>query len=206
MTAEKSRVQKKRQEILEAAIDAFRTEGYDASSMDRIAEHANASKRTVYNHFKSKEALFQAVVDQLIEEMSASKHIVFNPDVSLETQLSAFARAKAAVAENARWLALIRVVLGVFVREPALARHTMQRASESDATLVQWLKSACAHNLLQIDDVERAANLFWALASGALFWPQILEGRLAQVKREQLIADIVQTFLARFRHPSRERL
>ena len=51
----------KRKTILDAAMAAFRDDGYESASMDRIAELAGASKRTVYNHFGSKEALFQAI-------------------------------------------------------------------------------------------------------------------------------------------------
>ena len=53
----------KRHEILDAAIREFQAVGYDNTSMDRIAESAGASKRTVYNHFASKELLFQAAFE-----------------------------------------------------------------------------------------------------------------------------------------------
>lgn len=49
---------RKRVAIIDAAIEEFLAAGYDATSMDRIAARANVSKRTVYNHFPSKEALF----------------------------------------------------------------------------------------------------------------------------------------------------
>ena len=52
----------KRETIISAAIQIFIEEGFDNASMDRIAERANASKRTVYNHFPSKEELFHAAI------------------------------------------------------------------------------------------------------------------------------------------------
>ena len=58
----------KRKSILEAAIKVFIEEGFDNSSMDRIAIVANASKRTVYNHFQSKDELFRLVVEQFNQE------------------------------------------------------------------------------------------------------------------------------------------
>ena len=70
-TQKKSRAAIKRDSILEAAIRAFRDVGYECTSMDRIAELAGASKRTVYNHFPSKEALFQAVVARLFDDAVA---------------------------------------------------------------------------------------------------------------------------------------
>lgn len=52
----------KRRAILREARTLFVQHGYDLVSMDIIATAAGVSKRTVYNHFKDKEALFEAVL------------------------------------------------------------------------------------------------------------------------------------------------
>lgn len=54
---------KKREEILEAALDVFARDGYAGSTIEEIAERASASTRTVYNHFVNKQGLFAAVVE-----------------------------------------------------------------------------------------------------------------------------------------------
>ncbi len=90
-----TRTSRKRAAILEAATAAFRDEGYETTSMDRIAELASVSKRTVYNHFGSKEALFQAVVDRLFDRAAALKRVPWNPELSLEEQLTAVREAAA---------------------------------------------------------------------------------------------------------------
>ena len=51
---------RKRAEILKAAVKLFRSRGFDTTSMDAVAKEAKVSKRTVYNHFPSKEALFDS--------------------------------------------------------------------------------------------------------------------------------------------------
>jgi TetR/AcrR family transcriptional regulator of autoinduction and epiphytic fitness len=56
---------RKREAIVRAAVEEFRASGYEATSMDRIAEVAGVSKRTVYNHFPSKEALFSMILEEL---------------------------------------------------------------------------------------------------------------------------------------------
>src|SRR6185312_14690775 len=48
--------------ILEAARALFLEVGYGATSVDAIARAAGVSKATLYGHFPSKEALFEAVV------------------------------------------------------------------------------------------------------------------------------------------------
>lgn len=194
-----SRVDLKRETILEAATTAFRDEGYECASMDRIAERAGASKRTVYNHFGSKEALFEAVVERLFEATEALKRVEWDPDRPLEAQLADFARAKTLIAEDQPSLCLARVVLGVFIKQPELIQGVLARAAEDEKALVVWLLKADEAGFLSVPDPERAADMFWAMASGALFWPQLLEGAIDPAARERLIEEVVQMFLARYR-------
>ncbi len=101
-----------------AATAAFRDEGYESTSMDRIAERAGASKRTVYNHFGSKEALFQAVVARLFEQSTELKGVVWDPERPLEHQLNDFVQAKTLLSEDTSARCLTRVVLGVYTKQP----------------------------------------------------------------------------------------
>lgn len=197
-----SRTSAKRETILDAATAAFRDEGYESASMDRIAELAGASKRTVYNHFGSKEALFQAVVARLFDEAVALKQVAWDPDRPLEDQLAEFARAKTLLSEDEASLSLTRVVLGVFIKQPELVQEVMSRAAEDESTLVTWLRQADKAGRLSVPDPELAANMFWAIAGGALFWPQLLEGPMDSNTRDVLTREVVQTFLARYRSAS----
>lgn len=53
--------------ILEASIDLFFSHGIKAVSMDEVAKSAGISKRTLYEHFDSKDALLIACIDTLIK-------------------------------------------------------------------------------------------------------------------------------------------
>ena len=53
----------RRQQILDAALRAFSRDGYDKTSMARIARDAGLTKGGVYFHFSSKEELFTATVE-----------------------------------------------------------------------------------------------------------------------------------------------
>ncbi|MBX6752463.1 MAG: TetR/AcrR family transcriptional regulator [Micromonosporaceae bacterium] len=59
----------RREEIMQAALDAFLDRGYLGTSVDEIAAAARASKRTVYSHFGDKEALFREVIRSTIAPM-----------------------------------------------------------------------------------------------------------------------------------------
>jgi TetR/AcrR family transcriptional regulator of autoinduction and epiphytic fitness len=198
MTKKAERGSQKRESILDAATIAFRDEGFEATSMDRISELAGASKRTVYNYFRNKEALFQEVLNRLMDRLVALKEIHWDPQRPLEDQLAAFAHAKAGMLDNPAWLDLLRVVLGVFIRSPELARQTMARGSRGEDRLQRWLRDAHAAGRLHVPDPELAAELFWAMASGALFWPQVFEGPMQPEQRERITRELVATFLCRF--------
>lgn len=67
MRADKARV---RERILQAASEAFQSQGYEVS-MDAIASAAEVSKQTLYNQFGSKEELFKAIVATRAETLRA---------------------------------------------------------------------------------------------------------------------------------------
>src|ERR1700753_1767298 len=59
-----------RERVLRAARDAFAESGYDVP-LDEIAARAGVGAGTVYRHFPSKEALFEAVITARIEDLVA---------------------------------------------------------------------------------------------------------------------------------------
>jgi TetR/AcrR family transcriptional repressor of mexJK operon len=61
------RAERKRVAIMQSAREAFLRDGFDVS-VDDIAAHAGVSKVTVYNHFGSKEGLFNAVVGEALDQ------------------------------------------------------------------------------------------------------------------------------------------
>jgi TetR/AcrR family transcriptional repressor of mexJK operon len=53
---------KTRGSVVAAATELFLSEGYSNTSLDRVASAAGVTKPTVYSHFKSKEGLLEAVI------------------------------------------------------------------------------------------------------------------------------------------------
>lgn len=50
--------------LIESAIDAFSTFGYQGTSIDKIAEQAGFSKGAFYAHFTSKEEIFLTILEE----------------------------------------------------------------------------------------------------------------------------------------------
>lgn len=54
-----------RDRILQAAMTVFRRHGFRRSSIEETAEAAGLTRQALYHHFKSKEALFRAVIERV---------------------------------------------------------------------------------------------------------------------------------------------
>ena len=167
--------------------------------MDYIAEQANASKRTVYNHFSGKDQLFQEVLSRFLDEVSQLKNIPYQPERSLYEQLSEFADAKIAIARNPVWLGVMKVTLGVLVSHPELARDTLAQCSGMENTLAGWLQAAHTDGRLRVEDAELAADVFNSMMAGAFYWPATIHGPMDKAKEARLKHEFLETFLARYR-------
>jgi len=64
---------KARDRILNAAMLVFRRHGFRRSSIEQAAEAAGLTRQALYHHFKSKEALFRAVIEQVHENAMAAE-------------------------------------------------------------------------------------------------------------------------------------
>ncbi len=189
----------KRKSILEAAIKVFVIEGYDIASMDRIADIAGASKRTVYNHFPSKEDLFQAVIDKFGQDMHLLKLIPYDAGRNLEDQLYEFADAELAVVNDPIWMGFIKVLLPVFIRSPELAQKAMTRHTTYENSMTAWMRAAALDGKLSIEDPALAARVFSAMLAGAFTWPAVYQGSLAMQSIPALKKELIETFLSRYR-------
>jgi AcrR family transcriptional regulator len=56
-------------QLLRVARELFTEPGYTKTSLDLVAERAGVTKGALYHHFKNKQELFQAVFEQLEQEL-----------------------------------------------------------------------------------------------------------------------------------------
>ena len=64
-----------RQEILDAALDLFSTQGYEATSISQIAEAVGIRKASLYSHFENKQAILDSLTQVILEQYE--KHSIF---------------------------------------------------------------------------------------------------------------------------------
>ena len=62
-------------EILEASLNLFSTQGFEATSISQIASAVGIRKASLYSHFENKQAILDELVREVLEQYA--KHSVF---------------------------------------------------------------------------------------------------------------------------------
>ncbi|MGO4261538.1 TetR/AcrR family transcriptional regulator [Lysobacter sp. TAB13] len=201
MTAPAPRLtDRKRAAILEAAVTEFRQAGYDATSMDRVAASAGVSKRTVYNHFPSKDALFAQILQQLLERAVASPELAYRPDRPLRPQLLELVQQKLQLLHDEDFIELVRVAIAAIIPSPERAQEMFARMGDKEEGLTVWIRAAAADGRLKTEDPRFASMLLQGMIKGFAFWPQITMGQpvLTPAQRDQVANTATDMFLAHF--------
>lgn len=190
----------KRRVILNASIESFLADGYQATRMDSIGNRAGVSYATLYKHFPSKEELFLATVDHVSGRIFERWKALLVPE-ELESGLQAIARNYHTVVSDPDLVAMLRVVIGQVHTLPAAGKRFLQdRAMFSDLT-DKWLRTRAQEGGLKIANVSQARAELIGMLSEAFLMPRLLMPDYSCSARvaSQRIASIVDTFLSRYR-------
>jgi AcrR family transcriptional regulator len=110
-------------EIVSAALDVFGDKGFAAARLDDIAAQAGVSKGALYLYFETKEALFRAVVHEMVAPNVAAIASVITtfPGSFAELLRMVLPRAAAALTQSGAGR-VIKMVVGEGTNFPELAR------------------------------------------------------------------------------------
>jgi len=114
--------------ILAIACEMFISDGYDAVTMEHVASAARISKSTLYSRYNSKEVLFTAVINDLIQQWSreaSQQNYMLTDDI--ERRLRHHARTIARSLRRPDVIAVQQIVMGLGARFPELARVLRDR-------------------------------------------------------------------------------
>ena len=192
--------------MVDAARTLFLRTGFAGTTMDEIAALAGLTKRTVYNNYPDKGALFiQIVVDvtafaEAFARGLREEFAVGTSTATLRATLDDLGRRLALGIVRPEVVALRRLLIGEARTFPALAREYFDRAP---GQVIEALASGFEHmervGLLRVPDARRAAAQFAYLVAGEPLDRAMLVGTIPP--REEVIAcarDGVETFLARY--------
>ncbi len=181
-----------RERILEAALAAFRDEGFDATTMRDIARAADMSLGAAYYYFGSKEEIVLAYYRRVFERRRARARKIFAEERDLR------ARIRALYHIHFDELRRDRKLLGALVR--SVADPDADVSVFSDATRETRNGSIdLFHEALSVDEVpedlrDLGALGLWTLDLGLMLY-YIWDSSPRQRKTRQLIDDTIDLLL-----------
>jgi len=185
----------RRQAILDAAREAFIDQGFARTTTADIAARAKVSKRTIYETFADRTALFGEVI-------RACQRLIIDlprPDDEalplLETLIRIFRLNVDDEAEQMR-----EAVLNLIVRESALLPELSDYLYEheiirSRTALIEWLNSESARGRISIDDPAVHAGMLMDIVFGALLPRRRLRSPSERAQRTQHIVQRLKIYL-----------
>ena len=143
MSSQETQAQDSRDEILKAAMHLFANRGFHETSMSEVAREARVSKALIFWHFKTKEELFLAVLNRLLEPYFID-----------------FAEEAAQLDERQQTLKLVELYL-VFVRDNASSvrfflAQLLREQKISDALGEQVMKLYSSFRAMLVELITRA--------------------------------------------------
>ena len=179
-------MERKRAAIVAAARQAFLENGYAEASMDRIAESAAVSVKTIYRHFENKDELFSAVMQAACRannSIPAERDDTASPALRFSWFEEAPKRGLAAAGRDylrhllsEEQLALYRVVTRDAHRFPELGRrYEKEVVATRNNIMAQYLTHWAPIENWRIRNPDRASGVFAALLREGLF-EEVLHG------------------------------
>ena len=198
---EKSRSELKHEAIISAAKRAFLEFGVQGTSMDKLAEMAEVSKRTVYNHFASKEQLVLQMLSELWTQAMVEVDVPYSAETSLEEQLKRFVEAEIDLVSGKEFLGLSKAAAGYYMFQPEKLQEAMAEFPTDSTALHRWLDQAMSDGRIRRADVNIAFDQLHSLVKGACYWPQILgfKSEITAAEKKQLAENSVAMFLDHYR-------
>jgi len=191
----------RREAILDAAAHVFMEEGFAAASMSAIAARVGGSKGTLYNYFKSKEALFAAYIQRHCAWQQEAMFALVTPDSEIGDALTHFGRGYLASVFSEFSLRNFRLVIAEAERAPEIGKSFYEAGPLSGVTrLAGHLERWAREGKLNLVDPIGAAHQFIGLCQNRLFKARLCSA-VPELSAEEIEAEVgaaVATFLSAF--------
>ncbi len=179
----------RREAIIAVAHASFLEHGYAATTMSGIAATVGGSKATLWNYFPSKEALFEAVLDNATETYRAQLSTLLDTSIDPESTIRCFCTSFLEKVTTPEALSLQRLAQGEAGRFPEMGSAFYERGPRTTQTLLAgFISSAMDRGLLRRDDPLRAARALTSLCMSGCH-QQLMLGRLTAPSSAMIIAD-----------------
>lgn len=191
------RTEKKRKDIIDAAIDEFREQGFLGAKTTSIAKKANVSSRTLYNHFESKEALFEAISQIMIERNWSMEPVAYDLNRDFVEQLKEALWRYVGVITDETAIGLNRMVISELIRDLDRSRQFFSETEAHDYPITRLISEAMEAGVIRKADPGFATSQLLALVKNFYFWPEFFLGESPTPK--EVLDDCIAMFLTHYK-------
>ncbi|MEW6437015.1 MAG: TetR/AcrR family transcriptional regulator [Pseudomonadota bacterium] len=150
--------------LLQKAGALFFAKGFEATSIDAIAQAAGVAKRFIYARYADKSELFVAAIARAIQDRAGPLYSFELPDEPAERGLVKFAHRIMDIALAPENLAVFRMILVEAPRFPSLATlDTDRNRHKGLGAIERVLRFYEKRGELVIDDADMQAELFFTI-------------------------------------------
>lgn len=142
-----------REELIVAAAQVFRRDGFHGASLDRISAEAGYTKGAVYSNFEGKDDLFFAVYDRQVARRFDQLKEAFDADGMRE----ATQRYMRLIDEDLAWSILLVEFTAYASRHPNLQAALAQRSRALTARVADHMGSSVSEDFEVVDRISLAA-------------------------------------------------
>ncbi|WP_409028540.1 TetR/AcrR family transcriptional regulator [Janthinobacterium sp. SUN098] len=155
------------QTIADAACELFVELGFQATTMDKVAQRAKISKLSIYRHFENKEALFSAAIAARCHQF-APQALFEGVDGSAEDQLMAVGSSLLRTFLNPDVRRIEAMIMADKTNQQSLSKLQYEAGpAHVIAQIEALLRQLHAKEVLHVPDPRRSARLFAALLKGS---------------------------------------
>lgn len=187
----------KRQNIIDAAIIEFREQGFLGAKTTAIAKRADVSSRTLYKHFESKEALFEAISQIMIDQNGQMEPVPYDSELGIEDQLKDALWKYIEVITDESAMGLNRMVISELIRDLDRSRQFFSETATHDYPITRLIAEAMDAGVIRKADPGLATNQLLSLMKGFFFWPEFFLGENPTPK--PVLDDCVAMFMAHYK-------
>jgi TetR/AcrR family transcriptional regulator, mexJK operon transcriptional repressor len=185
------------QTIVEAASELFVEFGFQATTLDKVAQRAKISKLSIYRHFENKEALFSAAIAARCQQF-APEGLFEGANGSAKDQLMALGSSLLRTLLSPDVLSVEAMIMADKTNQKALSKLLYEAGpAHVIAQIEVVLRRLHANKVLKVPDPLRSARLFAALFKGSDLL-MIARFNLAKAQDESEIESYCRSAVAMF--------
>ena len=184
-----------RERILDAALEAFADSGFNGATTKDIAKKAAVNEVTIFRQFRSKRALFNAVMVERSPLVQVEKVVSLDLRTPVEQQMVQNLRSVLGVLRANKQLFM--VALGDAWRQPKTKTTTTNMVIQKGIDFVSaFMQSLMDAGKIRRTDPRIAARMIMGAMQAYFITTDLLEiGKPSQAEEERILRGFVDIFL-----------